>query len=466
MGGKSSTDELDRSPLSNENDELSRNGLNPLNKDRLQQNDSEEIAPLQNLDDSISRDGINALNKDRSLQNDINEEHLGEVDSSLSRDGISPLDKDRIQNESNSLTKDSNSPLDNSLNRDGINPLEKDGLPKNTESEKLASESGSALAPGVSRDGLNPLDKDKTPQVANNTDTGSVIDPNSEKNSGINNPLGKKSSPKSQEQKEKELAASSITNPFGKKKATLPTDNTTTGKISGELIEAIRGNKSNKTDPESKPLLDKVIGANRADLPKKNMSEHLDRKSGAEIWNDKEKDMVDALGSGLTEGASSLSEEEGETNNLLDLQTKIGKKAEEKKPSLDLNKIINGTPQVNTESGELQVVLKQKTNAGNEITFICDFEDFYPDELIVQAPKESILKDSKITGKVTLSYGGKKSSVVISGTVSEIEEFDERKETLVVSIDSIDDRVYEEFIEHYQDRQNSIEDFMLKAKGY
>ena len=121
---------------------------------------------------------------------------------------------------------------------------------------------------------------------------------------------------------------------------------------------------------------------------------------------------------------------------------------------------------VNTESGELRVTLNQTTSSGNKITFLCEFEDFYAEELIVQVSKNALAKGNSVSAKVTLKYGHLKEKVILEGRIAEIEEFDEKQDTLIIKVEKLNSSDYEKFVNLYQDRQNSIEDFMMKAKGF
>ena len=160
-------------------------------------------------------------------------------------------------------------------------------------------------------------------------------------------------------------------------------------------------------------------------------------------------EMEDALGGGLTDSVDPI----------------VGSEAQLSEDKSDLSTIFSGEADVDTESGDLKVILKQSTKAGNDITFICSFEDFYEDELVVVAPKDSLKEGSEVKAKVSLAYGGKKVVVYTTGKIEEIEEYNEKKEMLVVSIEKIDSSLYQDFMSLYQDRQENIEDFMVKAKG-
>jgi hypothetical protein len=255
---------------------------------------------------------------------------------------------------------------------------------------------------------------------------------------------------------QKEKSASDINSPFGKKP--LPT---------------INGN----SDLE-KEQAEKEANATKGEAGQSSSSANKNRLSkSANLTSEEEASMEEALGGGIAETLNTKSDENkkvdlnkqigelrDEESDVIDLRTEIGKAAEKKE--FDLSKVIDGKAQVNTESGELKVILKQETKAGNDITFICDFEDFYTDELVVHAPKDSLLLNSQVKGKVSLKYGDQKIKVVIEGTISEVDEFDDRKDTLVIEVNSISEKDYDQFMSLYQDRQESIMDFIQKAKGY
>ena len=183
---------------------------------------------------------------------------------------------------------------------------------------------------------------------------------------------------------------------------------------------------------------------------------------------EKENEMADALGGGLTEEAQiGSAQTEVEKSNVADLKQIIdNKKQNEIEKASELDEMIGAAPDVNLESGELKVILKQKTEVGNDITFLCEFEDFYEDELSVVAPANSIAVNSMVKAKVSLSYNGQRINVFCEGEVEEKEELSEHKETLIIRIDKIDNTLYEDFIKLYQERQGSINDFMEMAKGY
>ncbi len=161
---------------------------------------------------------------------------------------------------------------------------------------------------------------------------------------------------------------------------------------------------------------------------------------------------------------------EGSVEDALDPKLDFGvdepesKEGEEEKSELE--KILAKPSEVSTESGRLKVALEQSTSAGNAISFLCDFEDFYPDELMVLAPKSSLSVGEIVRAKVSLKYNSSKKEVVVLGKISEVESFDDRLDHLVIDLDDINQEDYEQFISLYNDRQSQINDFIERAKGF
>ncbi len=183
--------------------------------------------------------------------------------------------------------------------------------------------------------------------------------------------------------------------------------------------------------------------ASKKDSLNQHSVDHGDRTiDGKPTAAQKEQELFDALGGGLTDGATS--DFSGQM---------IGSAREE---------------EVNLESGDLQVVISQKLGANNEVNMICEFEDFYSEELVVKVPKGSFAfgVDTEVGATVTLTYNGQKIEVKSKGKVVEVEALNESKETLIIELFEIDAKKYETFITLYEDRQQSIMDFMKLAKGY
>jgi hypothetical protein len=132
----------------------------------------------------------------------------------------------------------------------------------------------------------------------------------------------------------------------------------------------------------------------------------------------------------------------------------------------ELESLFAKPSEVSIESGRLNVSIEQSTAAGNAITFLCDFDDFYPEELSVQAPKNSLTVGEQVSAKVTLKYNSSRKEVVVKGQIIEVESFDDRLDHLVIQIERINKSDYEQFVSLYNDRQSQIMEFLEKAKGF
>ena len=491
MGGKSSTDDLDRAPLvgslkpgeqgssgSNHteyeedaitghlggktipadikqpydasSDELNRDGLSPFGKKKNNAL-ADDPAPLgaenqSEVENPLGQNPDQPFNPPHQLtQEEFDKLPRAEKDA-LSRDGIGIISKD----------KDGNPILDENGKPALTNPF---GQKKKTEfntPHKLTQEEFDKLPraekDALSRDGIGIISKDKDGNPILDEDGKPVL--KDLRVGNIKDSIVAGSSSNTNQQTDKSVA--DIKSPFGKKPLPMINGN-------NELEKEQAEKEANATESEA--------GQSSSSANKNPLSK------SANLTNELEASMEEALGGGIAETLNTKSDENKkadlnkqigglrkEESDVIDLQTEIGKAAEKKE--FDLSKIIDGKAQVRTESGEIKVILKQETKAGNDITFICDFEDFYTDELVVHAPKNSLPLNSKVKGKVSLKYGDQKINVVIEGTISEVEEFDERKDTLVIDVNSISEKDYDQFMSLYQDRQESIIDFIQKAKGY
>lgn len=179
------------------------------------------------------------------------------------------------------------------------------------------------------------------------------------------------------------------------------------------------------------PKLDQVIDNQNKETKDSKLKHDGLFGEGSKAREEQEEDMLEALGGGLTD--------------------------------FDLSQ---ADPEVNLESGELRVVLRQITKSGNPITFICDFEDFYEDELLVNTPKDSLVEGTNVEASIVLIYNQKKIKVRCEGIIDLVEPFDERRDALSIKIEQIDSKLYQNFMSLYENRQESINDFMNKAKGY
>jgi hypothetical protein len=141
-----------------------------------------------------------------------------------------------------------------------------------------------------------------------------------------------------------------------------------------------------------------------------------------------------------------------------------GQAQEQQEP--ELKDIMGQEQNVNLESGEIKVVIKQQTDKGNDISFICEFDDLFDDELVVNAPKNSLPSGSEVAAAVTLRYNGQKVVIKSKGKIEEIEEHDNYKDKLIIRLDDITQKKVEDFMDLYEERQKNINEFMELAKGY
>lgn len=122
-------------------------------------------------------------------------------------------------------------------------------------------------------------------------------------------------------------------------------------------------------------------------------------------------------------------------------------------------------PSISMESGKLGVLLRTEPFDGSVPDVECSLEDFFPDELVFTAPKGKLELNDFVQAKVTLSYGGKKQSVITEGIIVEVDSFDESSDCVSVSLTEVDKKKYAKFMELYMTRQKSINEFMKLAKG-
>ena len=520
LGGEAGTDAIDRSPLGGK--------LKPASKvdkeNRKSAFEEDDLGGHLGGDsriDEIARDPLSAKAKDPN-QEQLPHGDLDELDSedSITREGLNPIDQDRLSDAvqlqevpkvdlSNTADLDnlSNPEQVNPLNKvqvDTINELERDKVEKPpAEQLKQAMQNDSELAKQVEeelgRSELKAIDKD-----------GNVI------------PLSKLALMSTEELSR---AGIEVLDPDGK---SIPVEKVT-AKIIDELsrvgISALEKEEAEKKSSEQSIIGAPAKGQLKGGIEEDkntgkqhiNHKQSLEGKSGRELWDDQAQDEDGTLDNPFgtkndafkTIGKSASPSESDDDNSSIESPfgsggiRQIGNKAEIKAAEMEealggglsgniipfgdedkeevltvvgeevgqeesfaIGDILNHDPGVNTESGDLKVVLKQQTKAGNDITFICNFEDFYEDELIVHAPKDSLPVGSEVKAKVTLAYSGKKIVVYAEGKIEEIEELTEKKEILVISISGLDNNLYNEFMALYQERQGSIEDFLQKAKGF
>ena len=179
-----------------------------------------------------------------------------------------------------------------------------------------------------------------------------------------------------------------------------------------------------------------------------------DDTNSLEHRDEKAKDMEDILGGGHTDGSVF----DGENVDLEGMAVAPDEVEDEEIPNIE---------DVSLESGELKVVVNQKSESGNVVSVICEFNDFYEDELVVRSPNGALKEGDAVSASVILSYNGKNINVECDGKVIEVDENEgESTQILSIELNEVDLKKYETFMAIYQDRQESIIDFMKIAKGY
>lgn len=128
----------------------------------------------------------------------------------------------------------------------------------------------------------------------------------------------------------------------------------------------------------------------------------------------------------------------------------------------DLDRVIG--QDVNTESGEVKVIVSCVID-GQSVNQLCEFEEFFPDELVVSGPQGRFETSQKVRALIRLSYSGERLVIEARGVVTDVEELGEDLESAAISIDVIDENVYNRFMGLYQQRQENIHQFMKQAKG-
>ncbi len=164
----------------------------------------------------------------------------------------------------------------------------------------------------------------------------------------------------------------------------------------------------------------------------------------------KEEEIEQALGGGTLLDAEELKNKVVEAKPSVDLET----------PNLD--KVIG--QDVSTESGEVKVIVSCEID-GQSINQLCEFEEFFPDELVVSGPQGRFKTSQKVRALIRLTYSGEKLVIEARGVVSDVEELGEELESAAISIDAIDENIYNQFMGLYQQRQENIHQFMKQAKG-
>lgn len=245
----------------------------------------------------------------------------------------------------------------------------------------------------------------------------------------------------------------SLDSPFGKKK----------NEASYQLDKEHPGHNNPNELPEIKKIND--------DTPVLKNSNEMPGAAPNFEKEEKENRMLELLDGGLTDGASKI---QHDTNPF----PKKDKNLEIINPSKNLldnpegEKVVepiikNDGVNLNLESGEVKVILKQESKSGNMLTFLCEFDDLFEDELMVSIPKNSVNKNGKLLINLSLRYDKKVVTVESAGKILDIEPSDDGPwDMLVIKLTNFNKDEVNELMELYAKRQESIHDFMKRAKGY
>jgi hypothetical protein len=242
------------------------------------------------------------------------------------------------------------------------------------------------------------------------------------------------------------------------KKAGLSDDDQNVEELSQEDKEALTARR--KEVLEKAGLLEDDENVDEVEdlMSKESKASSVESKSGKELY-------------GVKVGKKSEVERDDLESDMLDTFNKKVKAIVEIDPEelldeqFNLKEIFSKDPGVSTESGELKVTLEEK---GSNVTYICNFEDFFESEIVVLTKDENIAVDGKeFHVKITLNYNG--SNVVIgeNAKVIEIEDYIQGQKLVSLEFENIiDEMMFETFNILYQERQESIKDFMNLARGY
>jgi len=215
------------------------------------------------------------------------------------------------------------------------------------------------------------------------------------------------------------------------------------------------------------------------DFKKKSVS--LEAKVGRDIYND-EKDQKSDNSENDNTAELEKAKIGDEIAGALDHKEKAGvekiivdtsKAVKEKKlidpdeiigEQFNLKEIFAKDSGVSTESGELKVVI---TELDTNVSHICSFEDFFEEEIVVVAFKDTFEENKDYKVKLTLKYNGSNIDIIEEASVIGIEDY--KNDNILVSFEyknKIDEKVFETFMILYQERQESISNFMNLARGY
>ncbi|MDA8793263.1 hypothetical protein N9N67_08455 [Bacteriovoracaceae bacterium] len=184
-------------------------------------------------------------------------------------------------------------------------------------------------------------------------------------------------------------------------------------------------------------------------------------KEGAQYYRD-EDEAAQSRQSEIEEALGGINEEV----SAPDFNTESGTSGSGPKLDIDLDAFLDEDPGVNTESGKVMVIVNQTTKEGNELSIIAEFADYFEDEVTVNVPRDSLVNDAPVEIDLKMKYGKTKKRIKIKGEVLELENYDEEKDQLIVKAPNLNVEEMDKFMEMFAERQENIQDFMQKARGY
>ena len=189
----------------------------------------------------------------------------------------------------------------------------------------------------------------------------------------------------------------------------------------------------------------------------------IDGNSTEELSSKKAKEMaeaLDAVASNVTDIKDAIIDNKAKEADTLDPNQIIDNSAS----SEELKEIFEKEIPVSTESGELNVVIESPEE---NVAHVCKFEDFYTTEIVVVIEAGKLSQEQTYEVKVNLKYAGSKIEIKQNAKVIEVDDLEDGKVLVCLEfIQEIDEKEYNTFSTLYQERQESISDFMNLARGY
>lgn len=407
--------------------------INELDRDR----DLDLNFDLENdlLDEFVEKDGQNKVNANKIKINELNREI--NLDDEFQDDEMSssPKDQDKKRSLKQKISIDE-------LDRDLLNDEEEiEELNHNLIEKNSNNKSNTNLGHIPNTNLLDDDNFDENQLVERTTKLKHQLNQESNEHS-LKNRLDEKVNKNLQN-----MPTGDLQNPFGSKK--------NTPKINTSLDDDYAR-----------------LGEKKPTAIKDTLSDDENLLPGMEIEvtkKDRENQLLELLQGGLTENAGVSENSKNKDKAIEDVA---------KAPVTGIPKnttILNSESNVfkfpesdfTYESGEIKVTLRQDLKSGNTVTFLCKFDDFFEDELMLTAPKDSVDKNSKVLINLSLSYDKKKVDIESTGKIVEIDKSEDGPwDMLVIRLRDVNKKDFEELMALYAKRQESIHDFMSKARGY